>query len=50
MRWTSGRKPIPTRCVLEAVLWISTQARMAHAAAGTRTTKLCIGVFQSWCR
>src|SRR6478752_33593 len=37
-----GRRPIPTRYVLEAVLWIlNTCCRRA-----TRTTKLCIGAFR----
>ena len=28
-----GRKPTPTRCVLEAVLWILNSGAMEHAAA-----------------
>ena len=36
-----GRKPIPTRRVLEAVLWILNTGAMAHAAA-----KQSIGAFR----
>src|ERR1700757_525432 len=39
-----GRRPIPTRYVLEAVLWILNTARNGTCCRrATRTTKLCIG-------
>src|SRR4029453_6863757 len=42
-----GRKPIPTRRVLEAVLWILNQARNGTCCRrATLTTKLCIGAFR----
>ena len=42
-----GRKPIPTRHVLEAVLWILTQVRNGTCCRkAIRTTKLCIDAFK----
>ena len=42
-----GRKPIPTRHVLEAVLWILTQVRNGICCRkAIRTTKLCIDAFK----
>src|SRR5262249_54869433 len=46
-----GAKPTPTRCVVEAVLWILNTARNGtRCRRATRTTKLYIGRFQTWCR
>ena len=46
----AGRKPIPTRHVLEAVLCFSTQVRNGTCCRkAIRTTKLCIDAFQTWC-
>ena len=42
-----GRKPIPTRRVLEAVLWIlNTGAQGTCYRKAIRTIKLCIGGFR----
>src|SRR5436853_2474723 len=46
-----GRKPIPTRCVLEAVLWIlNTGAQWHMLPQSYPNYKTAHRRFQSWCR
>jgi transposase len=46
-----GRKPIPTRCVLEAVLWIlNTGAQWHMLPQSYPNYKTVHRRFQSWCR
>ena len=41
-----GRKPIASRRVLEAVLWILNTGAQWHMLKAIRTTKLCTGAFR----
>jgi transposase len=46
----AGRKPIPTRQVLEAVLWFSTPVRNGTCCRNAPNYKTVHRRFEAWCR